>query len=110
MLHRRVVQALKAKGVACRALVRDRSRAADLLPPPTSSTAAAVASQGADASTPVVPEFSIVTGDVYQYATLPSAIQGCNAIVVASAANDKADPFGPFNIGGWNNQESADQT
>lgn len=45
-----------------------------------------------------MPDFEIVKGDVYQYSTLPRALEGCNALVVCTAANDKADPFGPFNI------------
>lgn len=80
------MEALRAKGVPCRALVRDRARGANLLPQPTNTTS----DEG--------PEFDIVTGDVYQFATLPAAFAGCNAVVVASAANDKSDPFGPFNV------------
>lgn len=65
--------ALRAKGVPCRALVRDRARAANLLPQP--SPAAAGSSSGSSGA----PEFDIITGDVYQYATLPGALKGCNA-------------------------------
>lgn len=65
--------------------MRDKSRAADLLPPAT-------APGGSE------PELEIVTGDVYQYASLPPALKGCNAVVVCSGAADKADPLGPFNV------------
>lgn len=94
LLYRRVVAALRAKGVPCRALVRDRARAANLLPQP----APAADSSGSSSGSNVAPEFDIVTGDVYQYATLPNALKGCTAVIVASGANDKADPLGPFNV------------
>lgn len=71
---RRVVAALRAKGVPCRALVRDRARAANLLPQPSPAAAA-----GSSSGSRGAPEFDIVTGDVYQYATLPGALKGCNA-------------------------------
>jgi uncharacterized protein YbjT (DUF2867 family) len=74
-------------------LVRDRARAANLLPQP-STAADSSSSSGSNAS----PEFEVVTGDVYQYATLPNALKGCTAVIVASGANDKADPLGPFNV------------
>eukprot|EP00879_Flechtneria_rotunda_P002739 GHRR01002947.1.p1 GENE.GHRR01002947.1~~GHRR01002947.1.p1 ORF type:complete len:488 (+),score=210.28 GHRR01002947.1:215-1678(+) len=135
---RHVVQALRARGVACRALVRDRARAANLLPAPsqkssappaatTSAFTAAAQSGSGEYTTPVAAttstfraavnqpgnssqytaaapsanrgtEFEIAVGDVYQYATLPPALAGCNAVIVASAANDKTDPFAPFNV------------
>jgi uncharacterized protein YbjT (DUF2867 family) len=75
--------------VACRALVKDSARAANLLPQPTNSSSGS-GSTG--------PQFDVMTGDVYQYATLPRAFAGCDAVIVASAANDKSDPFGPFKI------------
>ncbi|KAF8068154.1 hypothetical protein HT031_001840 [Scenedesmus sp. PABB004] len=84
---RRVVEALRAKGVPTRALVRDAARAAKLLPAPTPAA-------GAEGGPPA---FEVAVGDVYQYASLPPAFKGVNAVVVASAANNKADPFGPFN-------------
>lgn len=80
---RRVVAALRAKGVPCRALVRDRARAANLLPQP-SAAAAASSTSSSTSSGPAPPEFEIATGDVYQYATLPPALRGCNAVIVAS--------------------------
>lgn len=79
-MRRRVVAALRAKGVPCRALVRDRARAANLLPEPSAAGPAVGGSSGS------VPEFDIVTGDVYQYATLPTALKGCNAGLVSHAA------------------------
>jgi uncharacterized protein YbjT (DUF2867 family) len=80
--------------VACRALVKDSARAANLLPQPTTPTDISVGSSSSSAG----PEFDVMTGDVYQYATLPRAFAGCDAVIVASAANDKSDPFGPFKI------------
>uniref|UniRef100_A0A383VB59 NAD(P)-binding domain-containing protein n=1 Tax=Tetradesmus obliquus TaxID=3088 RepID=A0A383VB59_TETOB len=88
---RRCVEALRAKGVACRALVKDAARAANLLPKPTTPANSSSGTSGG-------PEFDVMTGDVYQYATLPRAFAGCDAVIVASAANDKSDPFGPFKI------------
>lgn len=83
---RRVVEALRAKGVATRALVRNSSRAAQLLPSPSDGT-----SNG--------PSFEVVMADVFQYASLPAAFAGgINALVIATAANDKTDPLGPFNV------------
>lgn len=87
----------------CKALVRDRARAADLLPQPSAAAPADVAkvaavAAAASGSSSQAPEFEVVAGDVYQYATLPPALQGCNAVIVASGANDKADPLGPFNV------------
>jgi uncharacterized protein YbjT (DUF2867 family) len=90
---RRCVEALRAKGVACRALVKDSARAANLLPQPTTP-----ANSSSSSTSSTGPEFDIMTGDVYQYATLPRAFAGCDAVIVASAANDKSDPFGPFKI------------
>ncbi|WIA31244.1 hypothetical protein OEZ86_001242 [Tetradesmus obliquus] len=88
---RRCVEALRAKGVACRALVKDAARAANLLPQPTTPANSSSGTSGGS-------EFDVMTGDVYQYATLPRAFAGCDAVIVASAANDKSDPFGPFKI------------
>jgi uncharacterized protein YbjT (DUF2867 family) len=81
---RRVVQALRARGVPCRALVRDRARAANLLPPPSSVAAAAALTSSAPAP-PAPPEFDIAVGDVYQYATLPPALDGACAGLVCAA-------------------------
>lgn len=79
---RRVVAALRAKGVPCRALVRDRARAANLLPQPSPAAAA-----GSSSGSSGAPEFEVITGDVYQYATLPGALKGCNA-------GERSNPWG----------------
>lgn len=82
---RRVVEALRARGVAVRALVRDRARAGSVLPTPTAPDAAE-------------PSFDLAVGDVYQYSTLPAALAGVSAVVMVHAASDKSDPLGPFNV------------
>lgn len=71
---RKVVEALVAKGVEVVALVRSPEKAARMLP------AAA----------------QIVKGDVYQFATLPGAAKGCDAVICATGATDVRDPLGPF--------------
>jgi hypothetical protein len=55
--------------------VRDRARAANLLPEPSVAGPAAGSSSGSSS----MAEFDIMTGDVYQYATLPTALKGCTA-------------------------------
>ncbi|GBF97949.1 epimerase [Raphidocelis subcapitata] len=74
-----VVQALRAKGVPVRAMVRDAAAAAAKLPP---------AGEGLE----------IVEGDVVNFVSLPPALAGCDAIVVATGARDPSDPLGPLNV------------
>jgi len=74
-----VVEELAKAGVSQRALVRDTNRAKQLLGPGTST-------------------LDIVRGDVYQYASLPSAMEGCTAMICCTGARDPKDPFGPFNV------------
>lgn len=76
---RRVVSSLRARGAHVIALVRDKAKAAKLLPP-------------------VGTGLDFALADVYQYATLPSAFKDANAVIVCSGARDPRDPFGPFNI------------
>ena len=73
------MEELAKAGVPQRALVRDTSRANQLLGPGTST-------------------LDIVRGDVYQYASLPSAMEGCTAVICCTGARDAKDPFGPFNV------------
>jgi len=40
----------------------------------------------------------LVAGDVFQYATLPRALGGCNALLIATGARAALDPFGPYNV------------
>ena len=37
-------------------------------------------------------------GDVFQFSTLPSVMEGCNAVIVATGSKDRLNPFGPYNI------------
>lgn len=40
----------------------------------------------------------VVRGDVFQYASLPPALDGCAAVVCCTGASDPRDPLGPFNV------------
>ena len=40
----------------------------------------------------------LVQGDVYQYATLPSALGDCNVLLMATGTRAALDPFGPYNV------------
>lgn len=40
----------------------------------------------------------VVRGDVYQFASLPSAVEGCDAVICCTGARDPSNPFGPFNV------------
>ncbi len=40
----------------------------------------------------------LVAGDVFQYATLPRALGGCNALLIATGTRAALDPFGPYNV------------
>lgn len=74
-----VVEALRAKGVPVRALVRDAAAAAAKLP---------AAGDGLE----------IVEGDVAKYTTLLPAMGDSNAVVVATGARDPRDPLGPLSV------------
>lgn len=76
---RAVVKALVDRGVKVIALVRDPSKASRVLPGPYAGV-------------------SIAKGDVYQYATLAKALDGCDAVICATGANTVTDPLGPFSV------------
>lgn len=76
---RAVVQQLSAQGVPVRALVRDSVRASKVLPS---------ASAGVE----------VVEGDVYDYQSVVRAMQGCNAVVIATGPTNKLDPLGPWKV------------
>ncbi|CAL5220361.1 g2361 [Coccomyxa viridis] len=71
-----IVRRLVAEGVPVRALVRDISRAASLLPP----------------------SVELVKGDVYQFSTLERALADSNVMFIATGSRPALDPFGPFNV------------
>jgi uncharacterized protein YbjT (DUF2867 family) len=64
-----------------RALARSRERAATILPP-----------FGANS------QLSVAVADVEQFATLPQALKGCDALIVATGPQRSLDPTGPFNV------------
>lgn len=35
---------------------------------------------------------------MYQFASLPGAMEGCDAVVCATGARDPRDPLGPFTV------------
>lgn len=72
-----VVEQLTAAGVSVRALVRDRSKAARLLPS----------------------EVEIVQCDVYSdYKAVEQAAVGCDGVICATGPTDRLNPLGPFSI------------
>lgn len=72
---RAIVKRLLAEGITVRALVRDASKA----------------------NLPA--EVETMVGDVYEYATLPAAVKGCDVVLCATGARpDFADPLGPFKV------------
>ncbi|KAK3236136.1 hypothetical protein CYMTET_53703 [Cymbomonas tetramitiformis] len=73
---RKIVEELVAKGIPVRALVRDKSKASDLL----------------------VDGVEVVEGDVYQYMTLPKALGDCNVVFCATGSREPLDPLGPFTV------------
>lgn len=64
-----------------RALARSQSRAAQVLPP-----------FGANS------QLELAVADVEQFATLPAALKGCDALVIATGPQRSLDPTGPFNV------------
>lgn len=72
-----VVQCLCNEGAKVRALVRDYTKVnSDMY------------SQNVE----------VFKGDVYQYMTLPAAMQGCDYVVCATGSTDRLNPFGPFTV------------
>jgi len=59
------------------ALVRDINKAASKLP---------------------AANVQLVQGDIYQYATIPGALKGCDAVICAASTRDVLDPLGPFKV------------
>jgi len=73
---RRVVTALKERGAAHKALVRDMAGAEGVLPPGT----------------------EIVAGDVLQLDTLKAALADCTHLICATGARPSFDPTGPLKV------------
>lgn len=74
---REVVRQLSAKGIQVVALVRDINKAASKLP---------------------TANVQLVQGDLYQYDTIPGALQGCDAVICAASTREFLDPLGPFKV------------
>jgi uncharacterized protein YbjT (DUF2867 family) len=73
---RRIVQQLTAHNIPVRALVRDRTRAQEILPAST----------------------EIVVGDVLEPKTLETAIADCTVIFCATGAKPSLNPFEPYQV------------
>ncbi|MBJ7899408.1 MAG: NAD(P)H-binding protein [Cyanobacteria bacterium RI_101] len=73
---RRVVTALKERGIPHRALVRNLESAEGVLPPDT----------------------EIVVGDVLQPETLKAALADCTRLICATGARPSLDPTGPLKV------------
>ncbi|MEM9087338.1 MAG: SDR family oxidoreductase [Cyanobacteria bacterium P01_F01_bin.53] len=73
---KRIVERLLAKGIAVRALVRDRAKAEAELPN----------------------DIEIVTGDVLKPSTLESALADCQVLLSATGAAPSFDPTGPYQV------------
>lgn len=78
-----VVQALVERGIAVRAMVRDAIAARKLLPETT----------------------EIVTGDLYQPASLTAALESCTAVVSAAGARPSIDLSGPMRVDFWGTRD-----
>ncbi|GLC67258.1 hypothetical protein PLESTF_000534300 [Pleodorina starrii] len=78
---RAVVEVLAAQGVPVRALVRD---------PVKASSGSGLAGLGSTTE--------VLRGDVFQYGSLPPAMEGCTAVICCTGAGDPRDPLGPFNV------------
>jgi uncharacterized protein YbjT (DUF2867 family) len=72
----RIVQELVKRGIAVRALVRDRETAVSVLPP----------------------EAELVVGDVLKPDTLKAAIADCTVLLCATGAKPSFDPTGPYMV------------
>lgn len=44
---------------------------------------------------------TVMQGDVYQFATLPKAAAGCDALICATGAKDIKNPLGPYEVVRW---------
>jgi uncharacterized protein YbjT (DUF2867 family) len=73
---RRVVEQLVKRQISVRAMVRDRTRAQEILP------AAA----------------ELVVGDILEPSTLRAAIADCTVIISATGAAPSFNPFGPYQV------------
>ncbi|MEO0947556.1 MAG: SDR family oxidoreductase [Cyanobacteria bacterium J06641_5] len=78
-----VVRALVERGIAVRAMVRDAVTARESLPE----------------------AIEIVTGDLYQPASLTAALEGCTAIVSAAGARPSIDLSGPLRVDFWGTRD-----
>lgn len=88
---REVVRVLVERGIAVRAMVRDATAAREILPETV----------------------EVVTGDLYQPASLPAALDGCTALISAAGARPSADLSGPMRVDFWGTRdlvEAAKQT
>ncbi|KAK9807122.1 hypothetical protein WJX73_007743 [Symbiochloris irregularis] len=74
-----IVQRLIQEGVPVRALVRNLSAAAAVLP-------------GAENNV------ELFQGDVYKFSTLPAVLEGSQTLFIATGARPGLDPFGPYNV------------
>ena len=77
VLCRRVVEQLSGRGTQVVALVRDVAKARQTLP---------------------VVNVDVVQGDLYQFASLPGALDNVDAVICAAGFNDMLDPLGPFKV------------
>ena len=77
VLCREIVSQLSSVGTNVVALARNASAARQKLP---------------------MANVDVVEGDLYQYATLPNALQNCDAVICAAGFNDMLDPLGPFKV------------
>ncbi|GIL82891.1 hypothetical protein Vretimale_8390 [Volvox reticuliferus] len=75
-----VIEALFAKNVPVRALVRDTTKG------------------GSSGLAGLGNSTEMVRGDVFQFASLPPALEGCTAVICCTGARDPRDPLGPFNV------------
>lgn len=73
---RRIVRVLVAKGIPVKALVRDRTKAQEILPNPV----------------------ELVVGDVLKRDTIEAAIGDCTVLVCATGAQPSFDPTGPYQV------------
>lgn len=73
---RRIVSQLVGRGIAVKALVRDRTKAQSLLPP----------------------EVELVVGDVLEASSLQAAIADCTVVLCATGAAPGFNPFAPLQV------------
>ena len=68
---------LSDRGVQVVALARDAPRARQRLP---------------------MSNVDVIQGDLYQYASLPGALERCDAVICAAGFSSMQDPLGPFKV------------